>query len=133
MVLNKNRILKSIWTLKVCIWMGCVGGVFFLRHSDDRGEEESPNKHDRALFCCRSRMMPGSSLSRASFGMTVWLAGEVTTSNHTRHSDDAGGGIPSYNRPYYLLLWRQADAREIPRRSPKAFGFASLGMTWVAR
>jgi len=41
---------------------------------------------------------------------------------------------PAYNRPNSLLPKGQTDAGKIPRRSPKAFGFASLGMTiWGLR
>ena len=78
--------------------------------------------------------MPGRSLSRASFGMTMGLAGggsnkHPATSNtlfqrsflssslchHPRHSDDAGGGIPYYKRPNSLLPKGQANPQEIPQ------------------
>jgi hypothetical protein len=96
---------------------------------------------DRIIFYCRGRLVPGRSLSRSSFGMTMGYAGGAIKKiqNYVVHSNYVitptiathasfrrpflssslrrlkGGGVPCYGRPDYLLLLGQAGTREIPQ------------------
>jgi hypothetical protein len=79
-------------------------------------EEESPDKNDLIPIYRKGRLIPGSSLSRASFGMTMGCAGWATSNSAVTPTT-----IP--------FLRRSGDFSLLPRESFRAGVFERIFST----